>query len=441
MAYLLQEAKGKRDNLWYSKKDYMYKKYLFAILIINSTGCLKAGPSILNGQINEIDSAQLQRFKYQQAVIPEYETSGAVIISPRLFGLIDIGKFLTEISQSGVTTILIPDPIHDEIAKKRLNNLTEFLRSNVFETQFTKKPIFKTLPFPTNQHTTSTWVRDYGPIITKTKNMPQKLVVADFNYHDDRHGDDIFNSEFAKQNHLSRFRLPMHFQGGNFISLKKDDEIHCLMSGVVVSDNLSGLHESDKIYSEFELISDFESYLGCQKTHILPRMPFEPTGHIDMWAKAFPNGVIVVADLSADSASLSNDPIKASFIEKFLAERSKKLEELGYTVKKVPLPTPIFKVKGGDHDTIIRSYVNALILNKHIYVPRYDALPCDTRVKSTNYPDHAQTKSYETKVSEVYQSLGYTVHWIASDKLIALGGAIHCATMQLPPMTLTGPNL
>ncbi|MCX6131454.1 MAG: hypothetical protein NTX25_20630 [Proteobacteria bacterium] len=47
-------------------------------------------------------------------------------------------------------------------------------------------------------------------------------------------------------------------------------------------------------------------------------------------------------------------------------------------------------------------------------------------------PDQSMTASYEAAVRKVYKEAGYKVVFIPSDRLIVSGGAVYCATMQLP---------
>ncbi|MFW7377459.1 MAG: hypothetical protein ACOH5I_01465 [Oligoflexus sp.] len=47
------------------------------------------------------------------------------------------------------------------------------------------------------------------------------------------------------------------------------------------------------------------------------------------------------------------------------------------------------------------------------------------------YDDAALIPAYEVEVVGVYQNAGYQVNFVQSDDLMAMGGAIHCVTMQM----------
>lgn len=48
------------------------------------------------------------------------------------------------------------------------------------------------------------------------------------------------------------------------------------------------------------------------------------------------------------------------------------------------------------------------------------------------YSDESLLGSYEVEVSQIYERLGYQVRFIAAYDLIAMDGAVHCITMQIP---------
>jgi agmatine/peptidylarginine deiminase len=183
------------------------------------------------------------------------------------------------------------------------------------------------------------------------------------------------------------------------------------------------------ILDEDQIADYYEKFAGCSKVTIFPRMPYEGTGHIDMWSKFLDDDTVIVGEILPETRELAvrEGGAAAAFsgrIATYLDERSLDLEKLGYKVKRIPMPVP--------DDYAIRSYTNSLLINGVALVPRYSLGFDIDNFSDYSYSDGQLQSSYEAKVREAYESAGYTVKFLDSDELIAYGGAIHCVTMQLP---------
>lgn len=164
----------------------------------------------------------------------------------------------------------------------------------------------------------------------------------------------------------------------------------------------------------------------------MPRIPYEGTGHIDIWAKFLNDHEVVVGEISADS--LAQVPVEQQTayteVKRFLDEEATgldangkeipnalatvlKAQEPGVEIKRIPMPTP------GVYRGIetYRTYTNSLLLNQVAIVPRY------RQGHRSRINAQEQTQADEKAVAQVYEDAGYQVVWIYADNLIRDGGA------------------
>ena len=127
----------------------------------------------------------------------------------------------------------------------------------------------------------------------------------------------------------------------------------------------------------------------------------------------------------ARAPMLERDPLmKVDAWRKDIAQ----IKKLGFNVIRVPMPGPIF-----DGKDVFRSYTNSLTVNGAAITPRY-VTPggSDIADRAGRYFDSSFRSKYEREVQGVYESYGYDFHWVDSDGMIYVGGAVHCTTMQVP---------
>jgi agmatine deiminase len=136
-------------------------------------------------------------------------------------------------------------------------------------------------------------------------------------------------------------------------------------------------------------------------------------GHVDMLARFCTPSTIahVICDDKADE-HYANIRRMMEQLQGFHRDNGR-----AYTLIALPLPEPIY---GKDNQRLPATYANFLILNGAIIVPCYgvdsDRVACD--ILSLGLPAYPLVK-------------------IDARPFIAQGGAIHCATMQLAPGTLS----
>jgi agmatine/peptidylarginine deiminase len=166
-----------------------------------------------------------------------------------------------------------------------------------------------------------------------------------------------------------------------------------------------------------------------------------------MWAKALTSKIMLVSAMdSGEVNNLTNKKLKsvAAEVANFLDLMAEELSDLGFEVVRIPMPVPHFKnassLESGKEEYGFRSYTNSLILStrqgRSVLVPHYEkGRPIQARGsvdKDFPYPDQDHLKTMEQQVAATYGKFGFRVISVQADELLAYGGAIHCATMQLP---------
>ncbi|NJL57816.1 agmatine deiminase family protein [bacterium] len=147
--------------------------------------------------------------------------------------------------------------------------------------------------------------------------------------------------------------------------------------------------------------------LGCERLHVLSRLPVENTGHVDLLVKP------VATDRLLISAPNGWDGGSLRALRRQL-ERASNAQGQPYTLIDLPTPRPYVNWLLWP---IFRSYTNALLCNGRALVPVY-GLPSD----------EAALLTYEQALP------GYTVLPIDLRLGINGGGAVHCMTREVPAL-------
>ena len=213
----------------------------------------------------------------------------------------------------------------------------------------------------------------------------------------------------------------------------------------------------DIILDESGVTEYYKKGAGCTKVTIFPRMPYEGTGHIDMWAKFLDNDTVMVNELRQEIVDLEwytdEERGKVKEIQAYLEARSSDIRNLGFKLIRIPMPAPVFSYyaytdatqkKLVQYPDVFRSYTNSITVNGTAVTPRYQAIDANgglfdaaTNVRIGSmpikeaYPDAALVQSYEDEARAAYESLGYRMNFVTVDNLISIGGAVHCVTMQI----------
>jgi agmatine/peptidylarginine deiminase len=163
--------------------------------------------------------------------------------------------------------------------------------------------------------------------------------------------------------------------------------------------------------AQAEIVKELKTRLNVADVIILPELPDESTGHIDMFAKFVNYNTVLVADSGNAKKKKMLDSLAALFTK---AE---------YRVLRV------LNAEAGAEASVM-SYTNSTIVNGTVFVPGYAAADPKTEGVSA-----AQNRTYlerDEAAKRLYSGLGFKVVQVPSRDIIKMGGAVHCMTRELP---------
>ena len=375
----------------------------------------------------------------RQFVLPgEYEPIDAVMVSEHLATFRNGQEFMKALMDAKTDVWLLASRV-PQVHQTRL------LMQQRFRLSAEEIKLVKPLPVLTQ----TVWARDWAPLMAKNTLNPSLWGLVDLKYYPDRSVDDASAerlTDVLNQHppHLGwstsavpqfqRLPVPVELEGGNVMCNRQ----HCFVSEEV----LFRLEERGETPDEAQIIAALETYLQ-QEFWIVPRMPFEGTGHIDIWAKFLSPTQVIVGEISDESMDLIPAEQAAAYraVQQFLDEQATGVDRSGATVPnalatvlereapeveilRIPMPTP--GVYRGVET--FRTYTNSLFVNKTAIVPRYQR---GSRAERNN---RDLMREQEQAVEAIYRKAGFDVKWILADNLIRDGGAWHCVSMQVPDL-------
>lgn len=372
-------------------------------------------------------------------VLPgEYEPLEAVMVSEHLATFRNGQEFMKALVDAGVDVWLLASSVPQVQQTRQI--MQQRFRLTLEEMQQVK-------PLPVATQTV--WARDWAPLFAKNVQHPERWGMVDLKYYPDRPVDDA-SASFLTQvlqrrpPHLSwssassptfqSLPVPVELEGGNVMCHPK----HCFVTREV----LLRLEERGEVADEARIVAQLEQYLQ-QRFWVVPRMPYEGTGHIDIWAKFLSPTQVIVGEISDESLALIPEEQADTYraVQTFLNEQATGKDQAGHEVPnalatilrreapeveilRIPMPTP--GVYRGVET--FRTYTNSLFVNQTAIVPRYQ------RGSRAERENRDLLKEQEQAVADVYQKAGFQVKWILADNLIRDGGAWHCVSMQVPKL-------
>lgn len=173
---------------------------------------------------------------------------------------------------------------------------------------------------------------------------------------------------------------------------------------------------------------------------ILPSLPHEATGHVDLYLMALNDHQVVIPKVVIPMDLLSANMVERSIAEEvatFLDDRAEQLANLGLDVIRMPQLPPLYlpalDEPPGQFDVVIYSPTNGLLINhggvQRIMLPHAELFDLRPELK-------ALSDSYETYWYEAFQLLGWTPTMIEATTLGRYLGLIHCVTAATPKLPL-----
>jgi agmatine/peptidylarginine deiminase len=258
------------------------------------------------------------------------------------------------------------------------------------------------------------WARDFGPISVYDPNLPGRLGFADLHYYDSRASDDAVVAQLASALGVPRYGLEgndhsppdpvkLYMEGGNFMT---DGQGTCILSNDIASDNAAEGNTQADTLPEVETI--LRTYLNCQKIIWLTPLPHNSTGHVDMYAKLLtPTDILMIDFPNQSGANGQADAIIEANVE--VMQAATNLSGQPFNIHRVVIPSV------SSSTWIYRTYTNSTILNHVVLVPTYQSAA-----------DDAALQAYRDILGP-----DYTVTGVDASAIVAMGGAVHCTTMQI----------
>ncbi|PKL76174.1 MAG: hypothetical protein CVV27_11630 [Candidatus Melainabacteria bacterium HGW-Melainabacteria-1] len=369
----------------------------------------------------------------QYLLPPEYEPVQGMLVSEHLTSFPNGTELLSTLLGEGAEVWLLN-------ANPDVLNQTRGLLSQRFGLQADQLERIRPLQVATD----SVWARDWAPIFAFGPG--QMLGLLDLRYYPDRPLDDAvpaqvadFTRKLMPQRQVQALPVAVELEGGNML---------CTRSNCFVSEEVLRRVEANqgRTPDPAEILVELEKYIA-QEFWIVPRMPYESTGHIDIWAKLLDEKTMIIGQISEESLDAVPAQLQETYREvmRFLDEQALGQDAAGQPspnslaallkrihpeirIERVPMPTP------GIYQGVetFRTYTNSLLFNEVAVLPRY--------VRGTRFSraERDLTREHEQRVEAVYQAAGYRVIWIRADNLIRDGGAWHCVAMQIPDLARHG---
>ncbi|RYZ88900.1 MAG: hypothetical protein EOP04_08270 [Proteobacteria bacterium] len=394
---------------------------LTSLTFLTACGQQDKQGSKLEGHYENATTTSMASFRGAQTVVPEYANSRGVIIALPYLTNFNKAEALAEVLKTNIEKlwIVVPSNYSGSLNGADFKELRTLAGNSFNKVQLVPQKVPGSLTI---------WARDWSPLTGRAANGASRLL--DFNYYPNRQTDDFTAQSFISTLPFERVSIPVYNEGGNFMS---NTDGACMMTTRVTDANKAKSVAEDMILNGDQIKAYYREYAGCRQVHIFPRIPYEGTGHIDMWAKFLNNDTVIVNEIRDEIIALPNlqswQRGRVQEVQSYLEARASEIAAMGYKVIRIPMPAPIFTAEGTN---MFRSYSNSLLVNGTAMVPRYQAPARANLSVSGKYVDSSLVKAYEEEVISIYQSLGYTFKWVNSDDTIAIGGAIHCTTMQVP---------
>ncbi|KPM41892.1 hypothetical protein AK830_g4640 [Neonectria ditissima] len=253
------------------------------------------------------------------------------------------------------------------------------------------------------------WVRDTGPIfVKKIDNGETTALGLNFNYWGGklpRDGDENVAENIVSETHHSHVVAPFQGEGGA-IEVDGEGTLLATESSIINTNRNPGI-------SKQQLEEYFNLVLGVTKTIWLPGLKgYDLTDyHIDAFARFLAPGTVLLGKPPANAHDLvlkayreANDVL------------SRETDSRGRRLHVVEVMEPdLTKVPGEHFGFTIASYVNYLVVNEGLIVPRFNVGEADEEALDVfrgHFPDR--------KIVQV-----------DINALPKMGGGIHCATQQV----------
>ena len=251
--------------------------------------------------------------------------------------------------------------------------------------------------------TDDVWIRDYGPIFTKSQSDQTQLLSWQFNAWGgkfaDFANDNAVAQQIADQSCLQLIKSDFTFEGGAI-------DVNGAGLGITTK---SVIHNINRNPAEqhAEVTQAIKTHYGLEELIILDDglINDDTDGHIDNITRFFKERGILTC--TCDSTNPNYTQLQANLEE---LEKFRFADGEGLEIIELPLPDPIFH----EGEILPASYANFLISNKAVFTPSFNQ------------------KEKDSRAQDIIQNCFPNKKIISIDCRIFIleGGAIHCLSQQ-----------
>lgn len=295
------------------------------------------------------------------------------------------------------------------------------------------------------------WMRDYQPIYVRTarghaealRPLHVNLNRSAYVLHGDPEVDPWGRAGPAPDGRRTIYRrLPLIHENGNLVVAGR----WVLVGGDLLSDNAIDDSTGHLKQSNFRGRSPAEVVgVLARALHrapddivVLPPMPGEETGHVDIWVLPLDDHTVVVPEVR-DAALLTDEPAVnlrlAVDVQRFLDDQADALRRRGLRVTRLPMVPPLNlpSVDGEPPDPVFYSPANSLLLDlRHTERKRRVAVMPAVDL-TVDAPRLATTqRRYEGEWSAIMAQHGWQVEFAEATYLGRYLGLIRCVTHAVP---------
>lgn len=171
---------------------------------------------------------------------------------------------------------------------------------------------------------------------------------------------------------------------------------------------------------------------------IVPRMPGEATGHVDVWMLFVDEHTVVIPEVRPEAQARTetvDDHQLSEEVALFLDTEAGHLRDFGLEVVRLPMIAPITvpalnePAASGLYDTLFVSPANALLLMTD---ERADIILPSVDVETLLPPVKDLEARYEDEWSEFFDAHGWTPWYTEATELVQYLGLVRCVTAPVP---------
>lgn len=171
---------------------------------------------------------------------------------------------------------------------------------------------------------------------------------------------------------------------------------------------------------------------------IMPKMPAESTGHVDMYVMALGERKLLLPQIeqpALDAISYPQETGVGKQVQIFLDQQAERLQGMGFQVERLPMMPPNYLQPDSSNSAAWRGHfyspTNSLLVNldkggaKEAILPAFDA---------AGYPDHYKqlNNSYQERWKTFFQGEGYEAKLVDATRLGQANGLFRCITHPIP---------